>query len=148
MFNTILYPTDFSDASRKALQYITRLKEVGTRRVVVLHVVDERDIRNIARFGQIPDTLTTLREMMENQARDKMEKTEANLKAAGFEVKSIITHGIPFKEILNVEEQEDISVVVLGSHGRSNIAEMLLGSVSEKVVQKSKRPVLIVKRDR
>jgi len=146
MFNTILYPTDFSDVSRKALLYITRLKAVGTRRVVVLHVVDARDIGSIARVGQVPDTLMTLREIMENQARQEMEETEADLKAAGFEVKSIITHGIPFKEILKVEEREDVSIVVLGSHGRSNIQEMLLGSVSEKVVRKSKRPVLIVKR--
>jgi nucleotide-binding universal stress UspA family protein len=48
---------------------------------------------------------------------------------------------------LKAEEQEkDVSVVVLGSHGKSCIAEMLLGSVSEKVVRKSSKPVLVVRR--
>jgi len=44
------------------------------------------------------------------------------------------------------EEEKDVSVVVLGSHGKSNIKEMLLGSESEKVIRKSKKPVLVVKR--
>ena len=49
--------------------------------------------------------------------------------------------------ILRVDEtEEDISLIVIGSHGKSNVKEMLLGSVSEKVIRKSKRPVLVVKR--
>jgi len=44
------------------------------------------------------------------------------------------------------EEEKDVSVVVLGPHGKSNIKEMLLGSESEKVIRKSKKPVLVVKR--
>jgi len=47
---------------------------------------------------------------------------------------------------LSVEEEEDVSAIVIGSHGKSNIKEMLLGSVSEKVIRKSKKPVLLVKR--
>ncbi len=53
--------------------------------------------------------------------------------------------GDPFKEIIRVAEEEDVSVIVIGSHGRTDIVEMLLGSVAEKVVRKAKRPVLVVK---
>jgi len=42
--------------------------------------------------------------------------------------------------------KEDISLIVIGSHGRSNLEEMLLGSVSEKVIRKCKKPVLVIKR--
>ena len=42
MFEKILFPTDFSDVSRKSLEYIKKLKEAGTKEVIVLHVVDER----------------------------------------------------------------------------------------------------------
>jgi nucleotide-binding universal stress UspA family protein len=45
-----------------------------------------------------------------------------------------------------VEDEEDVSIIVIGSHGRSNIEEIFLGSVSENVMRKSKSPVLIVKR--
>jgi nucleotide-binding universal stress UspA family protein len=71
---------------------------------------------------------------------------EDELKKLGFQVKVRIEREVPFREILKVEEEEDVSVIVIGSHGKSNIGEMLLGSVSEKVVRKSKKPVLIVKR--
>jgi nucleotide-binding universal stress UspA family protein len=47
---------------------------------------------------------------------------------------------------LRVEDEEDVSAIVIGSHGKSNIKEMLLGSVSETVIRKSKKPVLVVKR--
>ena len=57
-----------------------------------------------------------------------------------------IEKGIPFKEILRVEKEEDVSLIVIGSHGTSNVKEMLLGSVSEKVVRKAEKPVLVVKR--
>ena len=57
-----------------------------------------------------------------------------------------IEKGIPFKEILRVENEEDISLIVIGSHGKSNVEEMLLGSVSEKVIRKAKSPVIVIKR--
>jgi len=61
-------------------------------------------------------------------------------------VKIRIETGVPLKEILKVEEEEKVSAIVIGSHGKTNIREMFLGSVSEKVIRKSKNPVLIVKR--
>jgi nucleotide-binding universal stress UspA family protein len=57
-----------------------------------------------------------------------------------------IEKGIPFTEILRVEDDEDVSLIIIGSHGKSNVAEILLGSVSEKVIRKAKRPVLVMKR--
>jgi nucleotide-binding universal stress UspA family protein len=73
-------------------------------------------------------------------------KIEKELKESGFEVTGKIKTGIPLREILRVEEEEDISVIVIGSHGRTNIEEMFLGSVSEKVIRKCKKPVLVIKR--
>ena len=49
-------------------------------------------------------------------------------------------------EILKVEQEEGVSLIAIGSHGKSNVKEMLLGSVSEKVIRKSGTPVLVVKR--
>jgi nucleotide-binding universal stress UspA family protein len=44
MFEKILYPTDFSDVSKKALDYIKQLMQAGAKEVIVLHVMDEREI--------------------------------------------------------------------------------------------------------
>ena len=65
----------------------------------------------------------------------------------GFKVKVITARGIPAAEILRIEQEERVSIIVLGSHGVSNLKEMLLGSVSEAVIRKSKQPVLVVKRE-
>ena len=85
--------------------------------------------------------------------KSKMEVTETKLNgikkklaAAGLQVRPRIEIGMPVREILKVEEEEDVSVTVIGSHGRSNLEEIFLGSVSEKVIRKSKNPVLVIKR--
>ena len=64
----------------------------------------------------------------------------------GFQVKPRIEVGIPVREILKVEKEEDVSVIIVGSHGKSNPQEMFLGSVSEKVARRCKKPILILKR--
>ena len=147
MFEKILYPTDFSDASKKALDYIKQLKGAGTKEVVVLHVIDEREIEHIAHLPELNVSIEELETRKEQYAKEEMKAIETELKNSGFKVKTRIVKGVPFRDILKAEEQEkDVSVVVLGSHGKSCIAEMLLGSVSEKVVRKSTKPVLIVRR--
>jgi nucleotide-binding universal stress UspA family protein len=144
MFEKILYPTDFSDVSKKALGYISQLKDVGTQEIVILHVIDEKGIDAVCRYGS--GSAETVIGRMEAEAREEGRKIENKLRESGFYVKMRIERGIPFKEILKVEEEEGVSVTVIGSHGKTNLEEMLLGSVSEKVIRKSNNPVLVVKR--
>jgi nucleotide-binding universal stress UspA family protein len=144
MFKKILYPTDFSDVSKKALAYIKLLKEAGTKEVVVLHVIDERQIEAITLYGR-GDSCEFINKM-EKEAEREVALIERQLRNIGFAVKSIIEVGIPLREILRVEEDEGVSAIILGSHGKTNINEVFLGSVSEKVIRKSKNPVLVIKR--
>ena len=145
MFAKILYPTDFSDVSKKALDYIKQLKEGGSKEVVVLHVMDVRVVEALHRYGT-ESSFEKLENRMKEEAEESLAKIEKELKQDGLEVRKKIKIGIPLREILKTEEEEDVSVIVIGSHGRSNLEEMLLGSVSEKVVRKCKKPVLVVKR--
>ena len=69
------------------------------------------------------------------------------LENIGFTVKPIIKTGFPWREILEVEEKENPSLIVIGSHGRSNLSDMFLGAVSDRVIRKSKGPVMVIKRD-
>ncbi|UCG64717.1 MAG: universal stress protein [Deltaproteobacteria bacterium] len=144
MLEKVLYPTDFSDASKKALDYIKQLKQAGIKEVVVLHVIDEREIDAIFQHSAVrfEDIVRSIRA----EAKKEMGAVERELGKNGFTVKVRIERGIPFQIILAVEEEEDVSAIVIGSHGKTNIKEMLLGSVSEKVIRKSKKPVLVVKR--
>jgi nucleotide-binding universal stress UspA family protein len=151
MFTRILYPTDFSEVSRKALECVKKLKEAGTREVVVVHIIDEREI---TRFPlqiawareRLKEVEGELQEQMEKAAEEELQVIESELKEKGFTVKIRMEKGSPFREILRVEDEEDVSAIVIGSHGSSNIKEMLLGSVSEHIIRHCKKPVLVVKR--
>jgi nucleotide-binding universal stress UspA family protein len=144
MFEKILYPTDFSDVSKKALEYLAQLKDAGTKEIIVLHVIDEKGIDAISRYGA-GNAETIIREI-EKEAMEEGKKIEKKLMQSGLIVKIRIETGVPLKEILKVEEEEKVSAIVIGSHGKTNLEEMFLGSVSEKVIRQSKKPVLVIKR--
>ena len=88
------------------------------------------------------DTVRSIRE----EAKKEVDAIEKELNENGFTFKARIEEGIPFRDILRVEKEENVSAIVIESHGKTNLEEMLLGSVSEKVIRKSKKPVLVVKR--
>jgi len=144
MFKKILFPTDFSDVSQKARDFIKGLKAEGGKEVIIIHVVDQRSFMALEQYasGYSPQLE---RELMA-EAQRELDAVADGLKRAGLGVKTRLEIGIPLREILRAEEEEDVSIIVLGSHGKSNLEEVLLGSVSEKVLRKCKKPVLIVKR--
>ncbi len=144
MFKTLLYPTDFSDVSKKALDYIRQLKEGGAESVIVLHVINERGLRIIGQYA--PKEHEAVEQKIKTDRQQELKVIEDDLKRSGFKVKTILRIGNPVLEILRAEEKEDVSVVVIGSHGKSNLEEIFLGSVSEKVARKCKNPILIIKR--
>jgi len=145
MFKKILLPTDFSDVAEKALGCVKQLKDAGTREVVVLHVIKKNSLEVIAQYSSIRDFEEVEKEV-EGDAREKLSRIEKELRETGFQVKIRVETGFPFSEILRVEDEEDVSAIVIGSHGLSNIKEILLGSVSESVIRKAKNPVIVIKR--
>ena len=143
MFRKILYPTDFSERSKKALTYMKQLKDAGTEEVVILHVVDTRKLH-------IPEVyaitgVSVLGDKQANAAAEVAHNMARTLNDIGIRTMIRIEKGIPFKEILRVETEEAVTLIVIGSHGISNVENMLLGSVSEKVIRKAKGPVLVVR---
>lgn len=136
IFRRVLHPTDFSDCADTAFQVVKRLKAAGTEEVIVLHVQDERVMR------QRPA------EQLAEFDRKDAERLEAlckMLRLFGLSAKSVIRHGIPFKETLAVAEEMNASLIVLGLLGRSAVREMLAGSTFENVVRLSRQPVLVVR---
>ena len=144
MFGKILYPTDFSDVSKKALDVVRKLKDAGAKEVIVLHVVDSRFFDAMAWYStkDIANIEMDIVEVVKNE----ISSIEKDLRKAGFKVGVRIEKGVPASEILRAAKEEKTSVIVIGSHGMSNIQEMLMGSVSEKVIRKSDDLVLVVKR--
>lgn len=145
MFKKILFPTDFSNLSERALEFVIQLKNSGAEEVIVLHVIDDKyfyflDESTAINFEKFDNDL-------KKDATNKLTAVANKLYNHGFKVKVMIARGAPVSEILKVEKEEDVSIIVLGSHGTSNLKEMFLGSVSESVIRKSPQPVLVVKRE-
>ena len=63
----------------------------------------------------------------------------------GMKIEASVVQGIPFVRIIDIAKENKIDMIIMGSHGRTGIAHIMLGSVSEKVVRKAPCPVLIVK---
>jgi len=145
MFNKILYPTDFSEVAGKAYAYVKQLQGAGTQEVVLLHVIDHRRFEVLAAHDSAMRA-KDIEQKMEKEALREMNAVAEELQKQGLSVSVRVEKGVPLCEILDVADKEDVDAIVVGSHGTSNVAEMLLGSVSEKVIRKSKKPVLVVKR--
>ena len=154
MFKTILYPTDFSDNAGKSLDYLKQLHNAGAEKIVLLNVIHQRVLDTLetihkaayfqdARYHEDRDEAEL---KLVQDRKNKMAPIAAELEAVGFEVKIRIEKGYPFKEILKVEKEESVSAIVMGSHGRNNFVRARIGAVSEKVMRRSKTPVLLVKR--
>jgi nucleotide-binding universal stress UspA family protein len=144
MFERILYSIDFSRIAKKAVPYIENLKGAGTKEVIMLYVRDQRGIDS--QHVTSPMDVLFIQKEWEESALDEMSHLQDQLEEMGFNVKVLITKGIPYKEILRVSEEEKVSVIIMGSQGKSDIIEMLLGSVTEKVIKESRKSVLVVRR--
>ena len=138
----ILCPVDHSDCSKEALKYAVSFAIKDNSKLYLLHVIDIRtfDESINAMTPQIPDdkTLaqlkTKLLDCIPEEMRDDMN------------VEALVVQGIPFVEIISTAKRNDVDMIVLGSHGRTGISHMMMGSVSEKVVRKAPCPVLTVRK--
>jgi len=147
MFKKILYPTDFSDAASKALDYIKKLKQAGAQEVVILHVINQRIIDGLMRHAMLNKDIIQWKDKAQAIAQESLSEMRKELEGFGFTVKTIVNTGFPWREILDVEAKEAPSILVIGSHGRSNVGDIFLGSVSDRVIRKCRQPIMVIKRD-
>ncbi|MFH1258400.1 MAG: universal stress protein [Elusimicrobiota bacterium] len=134
-FAKILLPTDFSACSQTAIQMVEEFKKFGAKEVVIAHIQDTRKLfphlkHKIGEFNRI-DT-------------ERLENISQQLQLAGYKTKTVLKEGIPFMEINKIAENEDVSMIVIGSYGRSAVKEALVGTVSEAVARHNVRPVMLV----
>ncbi|ODS31420.1 MAG: putative universal stress protein [Candidatus Scalindua rubra] len=110
-------------------------------KLYLLHVVD------ILAFNEGIDTMAkqVLNEETTNQLKTKLIECIPKEIRSDMEVETLVVQGIPFAEIISIAKKNRVDMIVMGSHGRTGIAHIMLGSVSEKVVRKAPCPVLTVR---
>lgn len=140
----ILVPIDFSEYAEKALTWAVNLAETWHARLVLLHVMPTPNYPPLLLSGHF-DAATFesgLKADAEAKIKELVEKKVS--KAVPSDTRVVI--GEPFHDICQVAEQEKVNLVVMGSHGRTGLRHVLLGSVAERVVRHAPCPVLVVGR--
>jgi nucleotide-binding universal stress UspA family protein len=147
MYERILVPTDGSHVAQQAVDYAVDLAATYGAELHALYVVDIDAVS----FGLGTEQVDRIR-----QGRfDEMEELrERATEATGYVARTAAERGVPVVEhtgvghphsvVTDYAEEHDVDIIVMGSHGRGGIRRALLGSVTERVLRSTHRPVLVV----
>ena len=134
----ILYATDFSPASKSALEYASSLAHDSGATLLILHVEEA-----LVPYGSGDQVFYTQSESPNPQIRRILEAVVPVLKNVKYEHR--LVQGLAADEILRTSEDERVDLIVLGTHGRTGLARVLMGSVAETVMRRAKCPVLTLR---
>lgn len=140
MYDKILLPTDGSEGAETAFKHA---RELAGKYDADLHVLYVADVR----IESVSDFVSNLSGALEKAGREATEELAEKAAEKGVNAITTVRNGIPHSEINGYVEEKGIDMVVMGTHGRTGIDRMLLGSTTEKVVRTSDVPVLTVGRD-
>jgi nucleotide-binding universal stress UspA family protein len=137
----ILIAYDGSDYAKAAIEQAAEQLDHG-RRVFVLTVWQAFSAAYVGVVVVPPDGVE---EGIEDDARRVAEEGARLAREAGFDAEPVVERGDPiWQRIVEAADERDVGIVVLGSHGRTGLQRVLLGSVAGAVASHSERPVLIV----
>jgi nucleotide-binding universal stress UspA family protein len=137
---TILVAVDFSDSSEAALAYAVELSKPFGAKLVVMHSY-ELPVYGFPDGALVASVEVATRIMQGAQTGlDGMVERYKDVA----ELSTIVRQGVPWEEVRAVAEEIDADMIVIGTHGRKGLARALLGSVAEKILRTSTRPVLTI----
>jgi nucleotide-binding universal stress UspA family protein len=137
----VLVPIDFSSYAEHALDYAIALAQKLQARVTLLHVI--QPLVAGADMGAWPSP--TFVAELEAAITSDMEGYLARVTAAGLAGEIAVVHGAPSQEILDTARKHQVDLIVMGTHGRTGLPHVLLGSVTERVVRSAPCPVLVAR---
>jgi nucleotide-binding universal stress UspA family protein len=146
VFTRILYATDFSKASRPALVKALALARQNHAPLVIAHALPPLVLTVGGDFGYVaPRTYEAIDQSARQHARKQLAAVARRAKSAGVRATALLLEGAPHEQIPRAVRRTRADLVVIGTHGRTGLAKVLLGSVAERVVRLSPRPVLTVR---
>jgi nucleotide-binding universal stress UspA family protein len=138
----LLVPTDFSEYADGALDYAIELAKTLQARLTVLYVYY---LPSLALGEVSPVVIDDTLQAMETNARQQAQKALARVLRAGLQGDSVIVEGTPFQMIIDTAKDKGADLIVMGTHGRTGLSHVLMGSVAEKVVRLAPCPVLVTR---
>jgi len=137
----VLCPVDYSACSENAFKYAVHIARTESARLYLMHVIDIRSFGHESPLDfDAPkpgdDVIRRIKEELVRKAADEVK---------GVDIESIVVVGVPVKDILSVAKEKKVDLIVMGTHGRTGVPHVVIGSVAENVVRKAPCPVLAVR---
>ena len=139
MYKKILVPTDGSEFAKKAQRHALFLAKVSGAEIVAVSVTENNFVNGLPLDDEIYQLNQVLNERSEENLKDFDKLNEDDVK-----INHVIREGSPAKVILEVANEEQVDLIVMGSSGKSGFDRFIMGSVADKVVNSAKCAVLVV----
>lgn len=142
LFKKILIATDGSENARRAASYGVNIAKATGAEVHALYIISTQHAvttRTVMGWSE------AFEEYLANKGGVAIADVEKLGKEAGVKVEPVFLKGIPADKILNYAEENNIDLIVMGTHGLTGIKRFLIGSVAESVVRHSKAPVMVIR---
>jgi universal stress protein A len=139
-FKTVLCPTDFSEASGRAIEYGARFVRLSEGLLLIAHVIHIPTEQYRDEAGEVLgfDVLKRRAEAQLSQACDRY--------AGGYHrTQLLLDIGDPFTQLMAIASDQRVDLIVTATHGRSGIGHLIMGSVAEKIIRHAPCPVLVVR---
>ncbi len=144
MFQKILLCTDFSENSDYAFPYALNLATTYEGKLLIFHVIVERTYY----YWTSPESLDESKAKRKEIGRKKAMDRYANVLGEFRDYEFLFTEageGEAHSEIVHIAQKESVDVIVMGTHGRTGLNHLFMGSTAESVIKNSPCPVLIVR---
>jgi nucleotide-binding universal stress UspA family protein len=150
-YNRILAAIDFSRSSKEVLENAVALARELNAGIMFINVINQKDIDIVKyaldRMSVYTDKLN-VKEYIDGVREERsleMKKFLSSIDLEGLEIESMIKSGIPYKVLLKVVTQEAIDMVVMGAKGRSDLADVIVGSTALKMFRRCPVPLLSIR---
>jgi len=144
-FQRILYATDYSKASARALDQAVALAKENDAELLVVHVIEPVSPYVTGDDYGSAELYTRLEETAKKDAQSAMQKLMDRLQKAKIKVKSLLLTGTSHDQIIKAAKTRKADLIVIGTHGRTGLSKLFMGSVAGKVVSAAQCPVLTVR---
>lgn len=140
MFNTILVAVDQSEASRAALDLAMRLARCDGDKLLLVSVIDVSKLIAVAGY-EAPYPVDAIA-MLKESSEDLLAEVKATCTQGGLTADTALVEGDAADEILRVADERHVGLICMGTHGRTGLSRLFVGSVCEGVLRRSNVPVL------
>jgi len=144
---SLMVACDFSEYTPQIVSFAVDLAKHLNAKLLVVNIINQRDVYVVRKVeSELPAySVDKFIRNLEKERLEMMDKLIFDVDGNNLEVQKKIRVGVPFKELIQVIEDEKVDMLVMGTKGRGNIVGALFGSTAEKVFRRCPVPLLSIR---